>query len=144
MSQFRLGKFDDAINSFLELDLNPAKVVALYPERIAGRLSVPPDDWIPLFGGPANASLTPKNDDAMSTKSQNDNASKEKLLEQRSPSPAASARTPVRRGAAFGALLSMKDRDDDTASLSGKKKIKQVGQSDMLSSLTGCINKFSR
>ncbi|KAG0694684.1 vacuolar sorting protein 39 domain 1-domain-containing protein [Suillus ampliporus] len=126
VSQFRLGKFDDAINSFIELDLNPAKVVALYPERIAGRLSVPPDDWIPLFGGPANQSLTPKNDDAMSTKSKDDNASKEKLLEQ-SPSPATAVRTPVRRGTAFGALLSSsKDKDDDTASISGRKKVKQV------------------
>jgi tetratricopeptide (TPR) repeat protein len=128
VSQFRLGKFDDAINSFIELDLNPAKVVALYPERIAGRLSVPPDDWIPLFGGPANQqSLTPKNDDAMSTKSQNDsNESKEKLLEQ-SVSPAMPVKAAVRRGAAFVALLSSsKDKDDDTVSISGKKKVKQV------------------
>ncbi|KAG2140140.1 hypothetical protein DEU56DRAFT_798886 [Suillus clintonianus] len=127
VSQFRLGKFDDAINSFIELDLNPAKVVALFPERIAGRLSVSPDDWIPLFGGPANQqSLMPKNDDTMSTKSHNDNESKEKLLEQ-SPSPAVPVRAPVRRGTAFGVLLSSsKDRDDDTASISGKKKVKQV------------------
>ncbi|KAG2348015.1 hypothetical protein BDR05DRAFT_980946 [Suillus weaverae] len=128
VSQFRLGKFDDAINSFIELDLNPAKVVALYPERIAGRLSVPPDDWIPLFGGPANQqSLTPKNDDAMSTKSQNDgNESKEKLLEQ-SPSLAMLVRTAARRGTAFVALLSSsKDKDDDAVSISGRKKVKQV------------------
>ncbi|OJA17786.1 hypothetical protein AZE42_06585, partial [Rhizopogon vesiculosus] len=39
VSQFRLGKFDAAIDSFLELDLNPAKVLALYPERVSGRLS---------------------------------------------------------------------------------------------------------
>lgn len=130
MSEFRLGKFNDAIDSFLELDLNPAKVLALYPERVAGRLSVQQEDWIPLFGGPANKSPTLKNDDAMSTKSQIDNASREKPLG-RSASPAASVRTPVRRGtAAIGALLSTsKDRDDDTASLSGKKKVKPpIGQ----------------
>ncbi|KAG2081172.1 vacuolar sorting protein 39 domain 1-domain-containing protein, partial [Suillus cothurnatus] len=125
VSQFCLGQFDDAINSFIELDLNPAKVGALYPERIAGRLSVPPDDWIPLFGGPVNQqSLTPKNDDAMSTKSQNDsNESKEKLLEQ-SVSPAMPVKATVRRGAAFVALLSSsKDKDDDIVSISGKEKV---------------------
>lgn len=128
VSQFRLGKFDDAINSFIELDLNPAKVVALYPERIAGRLSVPPDDWISLFGGPTNQqSFTPKNDDTISTKSQNDsNESKEKLVEQ-SASPAMPVKAAVRRGTAFVALLSSsKDKDDDTLSISGKKKVKQV------------------
>ncbi|KAG2060873.1 hypothetical protein BDR06DRAFT_947416 [Suillus hirtellus] len=128
VSQFRLGKFDEAINSFIELDLNPAKVVALYPERIAGRLSVPPDDWISLFGGPTNQqSFTPKNDDTISTKSQNDsNESKEKLVEQ-SASPATPVRAAVRRGTAFVALLSSsKDKDDDTLSISGKKKVKQV------------------
>jgi hypothetical protein len=136
VSQFRLGKFDDAINSFIELDLNPAKVVALYPERIAGRLSVPPDDWIPLFGGPANQQLlTSKNDDAMSIRSQNEgNESKEKLLES-SPSPATPVRAAVRRGTALVALLSSsKDKDDDAVSISGKKKVKHVGQSEILSS----------
>ncbi|KAG1771130.1 rab guanyl-nucleotide exchange factor [Suillus placidus] len=97
VSQFRLGKFDDAINSFIELDLNPAK------------------------------SLTSKNDDAMSTQSQNDgNESKEKLLEQ-SPSLAMLVRTAARRGTAFVALLSSsKDKEDDAVSISGKKQVKQV------------------
>ncbi|RPD61108.1 hypothetical protein L226DRAFT_534756 [Lentinus tigrinus ALCF2SS1-7] len=52
VDQFRNAKYDDAINAFIELDINPAKVVALYPESIAGRLSVPQDEWIPLYGGP--------------------------------------------------------------------------------------------
>ncbi|KAJ3504846.1 hypothetical protein NLJ89_g7728 [Agrocybe chaxingu] len=53
VSQFRAAKFDQAIDTFIELDFNPAKVVALYPESVAGRLSVPQDRWIPLYGGPA-------------------------------------------------------------------------------------------
>ncbi|OJA15792.1 hypothetical protein AZE42_13487 [Rhizopogon vesiculosus] len=132
VSQFRLGKFDAAIDSFLELDLNPAKVLALYPVRVSGRLSVPADDWIPLFGGPASQSLTPKNDDAMLTV---DNATKEKPSG-RSGSPAASVLTPVRRGTAMvGTLLSSpKDKDDDTASLSGKKKVKSKAGPWMLCS----------
>lgn len=148
VSQFRLGKFDDAMDSFLELDLNPAKVLALYPERISGRLSLPPDDWIPLFGGPANQSVTPKNDDTAPTQSQIDNIIREKALER--PASAASVRTPVRRGTAIvGAFLSpSKDKDDDTASISGKKKVKPIGQWDMMSPLNCYINKclddFSR
>ena len=51
MSQFSEGLFDEAINTFIELDINPAKVVALYPESIAGRLSVPKEKWFSLHGG---------------------------------------------------------------------------------------------
>jgi hypothetical protein len=49
---FSNNKFDEAIDTFIELDLNPAKVLALYPESVAGRLSVPSERWIALYGGP--------------------------------------------------------------------------------------------
>ncbi|KAG6916169.1 hypothetical protein DXG01_008142 [Tephrocybe rancida] len=52
VADYREAKFDDAIDTFIELDFNPAKVVALYPEQVAGRLSVPLEGWIPLYGGP--------------------------------------------------------------------------------------------
>lgn len=48
---FAQGEYDAAINVFIDLDINPAKVVALYPEEIAGRLSVPQSGWIELHGG---------------------------------------------------------------------------------------------
>ncbi|KAJ6577458.1 hypothetical protein B0H19DRAFT_1120042 [Mycena capillaripes] len=64
VSQFRASQFDTAIDTLIALDVNPAKVVALYPEAVAGRLSVPQDSWIPLFGGPA-----PKGVDSDSTPS---------------------------------------------------------------------------
>ncbi|KAG2131405.1 uncharacterized protein EDB93DRAFT_1255512 [Suillus bovinus] len=116
------------LSGFFALDLNPAKVIALYPECIAGRLSVSPDNWISLFGGPVNQqSLAPQNDDAISTKSLNEgNESKEKLLK-KSGSSAMPVRAAVHRGTAFVALLSSsKDKDDDVVSISGKKKVKQV------------------
>ena len=53
VAQFRAAQFDAAIDTFIELDFNPAKVVALYPESVAGRLSVPQEGWIPLYGGPS-------------------------------------------------------------------------------------------
>lgn len=37
---------------FINLNINPAKVIALYPSSVSGRLSVPQTEWIPLFGGP--------------------------------------------------------------------------------------------
>jgi hypothetical protein len=52
-SQFRAGEFDRALDLFVELNINPAKVISLYPESISGRLSVPRDQWIQMFGGPA-------------------------------------------------------------------------------------------
>ncbi|KAF8626612.1 hypothetical protein AX17_006530 [Amanita inopinata Kibby_2008] len=55
VSQFKSSNYDAAIDTFTELDLNPAKVVALYPESIAGRLAISAEKWIPLFGGPAPA-----------------------------------------------------------------------------------------
>jgi Vam6/Vps39-like protein vacuolar protein sorting-associated protein 39 len=44
---------EQSINIFLELDVNPAKVVALYPDEVAGRLAQPQEKWIELFGGKA-------------------------------------------------------------------------------------------
>ncbi|KAF9468180.1 vacuolar sorting protein 39 domain 1-domain-containing protein [Collybia nuda] len=52
VSEFCHSEFDSAIDTFIELDLNPAKVVALYPDSVAGRLSVSHEKWIPLYGGP--------------------------------------------------------------------------------------------
>jgi len=48
---FSRGQYDEAVNIFLELETNPAKVVALYPEAVSGRLYVPGNEWISLFGG---------------------------------------------------------------------------------------------
>jgi hypothetical protein len=59
VSQFRASKYDAAIDIFTELDSNPAKVVALYPESVSGRLGVPASKWVTLFGGPEKVSLPP-------------------------------------------------------------------------------------
>ncbi|KAG8213472.1 hypothetical protein J3R82DRAFT_12007 [Butyriboletus roseoflavus] len=137
VSQFRAGKYDDAINSFLDLDVNPAKVVALYPDKVAGRLAVKQGEWIALFGGPVVQSKEPSGggaEDAASTKSSEagskDSAagSKDKLpvTLSRSPSPTGSVRG--RTKTSFGALLpaAASSKEDDVASLSGKKKGKVV------------------
>ncbi|KAG8694933.1 Vacuolar morphogenesis protein 6 [Ceratobasidium sp. 395] len=48
---FKEGAFEKAMEMFLELDMNPAKVIALYPETLSGRLATPRERWIGLFGG---------------------------------------------------------------------------------------------
>jgi hypothetical protein len=52
VSQFRSGEYDGALDSFVKLNINPAKVISLYPESISGRLSVPRGQWIQMLGGP--------------------------------------------------------------------------------------------
>lgn len=136
VSQFRSGKYDDAINTFLNLDINPAKVVALYPDKVAGRLAVKQEEWVPLFGGPVAQSKEQSSggragaEDAMSTMS-SEGAIKEgavgvrdrlALTISRSPSPAGSLR--ARTKTALGSLLpsATVPKDDDVASLNGKKR----------------------
>ena len=53
VSQFRSAQYTQAINAFLELNINPAKIVALYPDTVSGRLAEPEEEWVHLFGGPA-------------------------------------------------------------------------------------------
>ena len=44
------NEVDDAIDVFIELETNPAKVIALFPEYISGRLYTSRDEWNILFG----------------------------------------------------------------------------------------------
>ncbi|ESK95857.1 rab guanyl-nucleotide exchange factor [Moniliophthora roreri MCA 2997] len=80
VAQFKAGQFDFAIDEFVDLNMNPAKVVALYPESIAGRLSVPSSNWITLFGGPAQT--TSSADDGASMGSSGDEAKEKSAVEQ--------------------------------------------------------------
>lgn len=116
MAEFRVGKFDDAINTFIDLDFNPAKVVALYPDNVAGRLSVSPDKWLKLYGGsPADPEA-----DASHESSQNEESKREETHKnERSPSPTGSIRGRLRTG--FSALLPGGAKEDDTASISSQK-----------------------
>ncbi|KAF4597180.1 Vacuolar morphoproteinsis protein 6 [Pleurotus pulmonarius] len=130
---FREGKYDTAIDTFAELNINPAKVVALYPESVAGRLSVPEEGWIQLFGGPAPV------DDASSAKSRDssqqakgspvvsdedkepDMSTAAKDLLDRVAIPASgSIRGRLRTG--LGAFMPQSAKDDDTASINSKPR----------------------
>ncbi|KAI0749549.1 vacuolar sorting protein 39 domain 2-domain-containing protein [Daedaleopsis nitida] len=123
VDQFRNAKYDDAINAFIELDINPAKVVALYPESISGRLAVPQDEWIPLFGGPRPPKVEqpPTPPTASSTDLTGDPTEQEgtpRSIEApiRAPTPQGSLRGVLLRTGLEG-LVSSTVRDDDAASI---------------------------
>ena len=86
LSQFKASKYDAAIDVFTELDLNPAKVIALYPDSVSGRLVVPSNKWILLFGGPQRVSPLPEQEgDTSDSESSEKGEIKGKLA--RSPGP---------------------------------------------------------
>ncbi|KZT07657.1 uncharacterized protein LAESUDRAFT_742773 [Laetiporus sulphureus 93-53] len=122
VSQFRSGEYDAAINAFIDLDINPAKVIALYPGNIAGRLSVPQDDWIELFGGPAK----PAPPELPSVKQQAEgheepSPSRESPPNQPSPHGSITIVTTLRAG--LEATMSpTRARDVETASTVSKRK----------------------
>jgi Vam6/Vps39-like protein vacuolar protein sorting-associated protein 39 len=111
------------MDTFIELDINPAKVVALYPESVAGRLSMPQEEWISLFGGPAK----PDNVSAADLREDKQEGStipqSESTLPSRVLSPVGSIkeiRGKLRTG--LEAIRPSIMKDDDTASISSKRK----------------------
>lgn len=51
VQQFFKGKYDEAIDAFIALDTNPAKVVSLYEKEVSGKLYREPDKREEVFGG---------------------------------------------------------------------------------------------
>ncbi|KZT73130.1 hypothetical protein DAEQUDRAFT_722252 [Daedalea quercina L-15889] len=120
VSEFKAERFDRAMDTFINLDINPAKVLALYPPNIAGRLSVPREEWVPLFGGPVPARLESK------TPSVDEKHDETEVQEQqRPPSPRGSIRASIsglRTGLESIVSSPAKSRDDDTASVIGRPR----------------------
>ena len=120
VAQFRDSKFDAAIDTFIELDFNPAKVVALYPDAVAGRLSVPQDGWIPLYGGPAPIDPDDSQDSIKVCEIEKEKPGHEKaatdLLD------TISSGTGFTGGRMLGMFMPPAANDDDTASVIGNRK----------------------
>ncbi|PSR72950.1 hypothetical protein PHLCEN_2v11187 [Hermanssonia centrifuga] len=121
VSQFRSAQYANAINAFLELNVNPAKVIALYPETISGRLSVPEEDWISLFGGPAKIATDALADETLSSVKTPDSGSERGAeTPQRPPSPHGSVRGLIRTG--FDSIRPSSKKEEETASAKAKRK----------------------
>lgn len=50
VSLFSHGRYDEAIEHFIGLETNPARVIAMYPSYISGPLAHSRDEWYSLFG----------------------------------------------------------------------------------------------
>ncbi|KAF8207076.1 hypothetical protein K438DRAFT_1713917 [Mycena galopus ATCC 62051] len=135
VSQFRASQFDTAIDTLIALDVNPAKVVALYPEAVAGRLSVPQDSWIPLFGGPAHTgadhestSSTPSLNESPKDGSGDAPHHVADALESLTISTSGTIRGRLK---GLGAFLPSAYKDDDRASIRRESKPKQTVHDDL-------------
>ncbi|TDL20794.1 hypothetical protein BD410DRAFT_750406 [Rickenella mellea] len=133
VSQFKQGDYDSAINTFLALDINPAKVVALFPETVSGRLYIPRDRWISLYGGPDPPSPQPPTSSATATADAPPPAGESGEVQPGGSEPASHVQerlvSPV--GSMRGRLMNTidaimplggKEKEDDTKSISDKHK----------------------
>ncbi|KAN0132921.1 hypothetical protein V8E53_009286 [Lactarius tabidus] len=121
VSQFQAGEYDRALDLFVELNINPAKVISLYPEAVSGRLSVPQGQWIQLFGGPATKVVK----EASSSSSASSNASEhggnvdEPILSGQPVSSTASVLSKLKNP--LDAIRPSGSKDPETASIVSKR-----------------------
>ena len=94
-------------------------MVALYPESVAGRLSVPQEGWIPLYGGPS------EEDHALSEGLQDSHkviSSQEKPIIDNLASGTGSVGGRLRK-TGLGTFMPSPDKDDDgSASVRGARQ----------------------
>ena len=133
------------MNAFIDLHVNPAKVVALYPESISGRLSVSEDDWIPLFGGPDKLLITPETasiagDFESSKPSDTSFTHAEATQHPRPPSPQGSVRGLLKTGLESFRVNARRDDELETASIRAKRK---DCKSQAATRSPMCTNKFT-
>ena len=125
---FKDGKYDEAIDIFIELDTNPALVVSLYPESIAGRLSTLEKDWITLFGGPkedipAIQESISLEEAKVTEEPQKSEGGDQPTSTSTSTAPPSGA-TPTLRGY-LPQLMRSAAKDDDTASIASRRSVRR-------------------
>lgn len=125
---FKDGKYDEAIDIFIELDTNPAQVVSLYPESIAGRLSTSEQDWIALFGGPKEEiPVIPerKSSEEVNTteEHQKTEGGDQQALTSTSAAPALGPTASLK--GYLPNLMRSAAKDDDTASISSRRSVRR-------------------
>ena len=106
--------------------MNPAKVVAMFPESISGRLHVPQDRWLGLFGGQRKDKRA-----RASSQSLGSAASPPRLASiaaQVMRRPASPDPTRSRLRSAAEAIRQAAMRDDDTASVRSSTRDRRQSQ----------------
>lgn len=147
VSLFKNGKYDEAIDIFIELDTNPSKVVSLYPESIAGRLSAPEEDWIGLFGGPKGEVLVssePKPSEGTTAEEPQKAASGDQPTSTSTSAAPALGATATLRGY-LPSLIRQSAKDDDTASITSRRSVRRRVTMDIFETLgvSGATNNSS-
>ena len=114
----------------MELNVNPAKVVALYPEIVAGRLSVPQDQWIPLYEGPSRDHPRTQNENEPTSEhgksgdgDTEDNSSDQASSRGRSPPP----KERKKMKSPLDAIRPSPQKDSDSASIASTRKLRPNG-----------------
>jgi hypothetical protein len=128
VSSFKDMKYDEAIDIFIELDTNPARVVSLYPESIAGRLSTPEKDWIVLFGGPKEevpVIQEPEPSEDVKTTEEPQNAEGGDQLTSTSVSAAPASGAAASLKGYLPNLIRSAAKDDDTASIASRRSMRR-------------------
>lgn len=120
---------------FIELDANPSKVVSLYPESIAGRLSIPEKDWIVLFGGPkeevqVTSEPTPSEEAATTAEEPQKAESGDPPTSISTLNAPVSGATTSLRGY-LPSLMRPTTKDDDTASVASRRSARRRVTTDL-------------
>ncbi|KAI0303616.1 CNH domain-containing protein [Multifurca ochricompacta] len=118
VSQFRAGEFDRALDSFVELNINPAKVISLYSYTISGRLAVPREQWIQMFGGPVSK-LPHEASSPSSSSSEHDGSTEEPALPVQAAPPAVGIVSKLKNP--LDAIRPSSSKDPEAASISSKR-----------------------
>ena len=93
-------------------------MVALYPESVAGRLSVPQEGWIPLYGGPSEEDHAPSEGLQESEKAI---SSQENPIIDNLASGTGSVSDRLRK-TGLGIFMPSSDKDDDSASVKAARQ----------------------
>ncbi|GJJ08147.1 hypothetical protein Clacol_002355 [Clathrus columnatus] len=137
---FAEGKYDDAMNTFISLDTNPAKVVALYSDSVAGRLSAPKVQWFDLHGGPSPTGFV----ESFEPPSQQDTEANASLEDASAPPSITLPQSPTIRNlwrvSRGGPLVSVRKEDDNASIMSSKTREKH--ESDDLRRSIECLVRF--
>ncbi|KZT39975.1 hypothetical protein SISSUDRAFT_1113449 [Sistotremastrum suecicum HHB10207 ss-3] len=127
VSLFKQAKYHDSLILLRDLNTNPARVLALYPELISGRLAVPEEKWIELFGGPKSRAEQKDNTIESST-----GAETTEEPTQRPPSPSGSVKGKLK--ATLDLLVpsqltgNITGKDDDGSISEEKSKSKSIDE----------------
>jgi Vam6/Vps39-like protein vacuolar protein sorting-associated protein 39 len=133
------------MDTFIQMDVNPAKVVALFPPAVSGRLSVAPEEWIPLFGGPSpkTAVSSPPEVVSGSVGEEKEKGARKRSgtvdstgTSPRNASPMGSIRETLKTG--IESIIPAVRKDDDTASIRSKRRAQTKGKRSISTMLKFC------